>query len=158
MNTQFEANKVRQQLNRSGKVYDFFRPERNEFGEPIYSPPLEGCPVGRGGRRGEPPRQAAPATPPKRGIKALYHEETGFIRVGMTDTTNVRKAPQSGQKKQPMLLCLWESVVEADLKFGDYTMINGKKYTVSAVTNVQEWNIIADISLEVEDDGNQISL
>ena len=134
MNTQFEANKVRQQLNRSGKVYDFYRPVRNEFGEPTKDADVIGS------------------------LKALYHEETGFVRVGMTDTTNVRKTPQSGQKKQPMLLCLWESVVEADLKFGDYTMINGKKYSVSAVTNVQEWNIIADISLEVEDDGNQISL
>jgi hypothetical protein len=133
-NTRFEAYKVQQQLNRSGKVYDFYRPERNEFGEPTKDAELVAS------------------------LKALYHEETGFIRVGMTDTTNVRKARRSGEVKQPMLLCLWESVVEADLKFGDYTMINGKKYSVTAVTNVQEWNIIADISLEVEDDGNNISI
>ena len=138
MNTQFEANKIRQQLNRSGKEYQFFRPERNEFGEPI------------------PPNSLLLS--PYSSLKALYHEETGFIRVETNDTTQIRRIGRGNVRKQPMLLCLWESVVEADLKFGDYTMINGKKYTVSAVTNVQEWNIIADISLEVEDDGNNISL
>jgi hypothetical protein len=52
-----------------------------------------------------------------------------------------------------MILCLFEEVKAADLQFGDVTVINGKTFRVTGVQDIQEWNLIADISLEVIDDG-----
>ena len=37
-----------------------------------------------------------------------------------------------------------------ELKLGDIIQINDKTFKVSSITNIQEWNIIADISLEEE--------
>ena len=54
-------------------------------------------------------------------IKGLYHEQNSNIQITTGDTTQVRT------KKIPMILCLY------------------------GITNIQEWNIISDISLEVVD-------
>ena len=96
-------------------------------------------------------------TTPFTTILGLYHEVNAYIGIDMRATTQTRETVGK-YKKQPRILCLWERIVESGLRIGDYTMINGKKFTVTGVTNVQEWNIIADISLEVVDDGNKVSL
>ena len=133
MNTNFEAFKLKRQLARSGKEYEFSRSDKNKFGEPE-------------------------ATGEKIGsLKGVYHEINYPVKLYPHDTAQVRRSP-GRPLKQPAILCLWESTVECGLQFGDYTIINGKRFKVVAVTNVQEWNIIADISLEVVDDGNQVSL
>ena len=90
-------------------------------------------------------------------ILGLYHEVNAYIGIDMKDTTQVRTS-MGKFKKQPRILCLWESFDKSGIQIGDYTIINGKKFKVTGVTNIQEWNIIADISLEVVDDGNQVSL
>ena len=137
MNLAFEKNKLQRNLDQSGMDYDFYRRSMNAFGEPDRDTAAEK--IGN--------------------LRGLYHEVNNFIRLRMTDTTQVRQSAGQGQDaKQPRILCLWEKVVESGLKFGDFTIINGKRFKVVAVTNVQEWNIIADISLEVVDDGNQVSL
>lgn len=79
-------------------------------------------------------------------IKALYHENNGYISNQVGDAAVYRT------KKIPMLLCVYEDATS--LVSGDYVFINGNKYKVTGVVNVQEWNIAADISLEVVDDGN----
>jgi hypothetical protein len=135
MNTQFEANKLRRQLDRSGKTYDFFRLQKNNFGEPDREADAEK--VGT--------------------VLGLYHEINYHVKLAPHETATVRQTP-GRPIKQPSLLCLYESVTECKLQFGDYTIINGKTYKVVGVTNVQEWNIIADISLEVVDDGNHVLL
>lgn len=135
MNTQFEAHKIRRELDRSGKVYDFYRPAKNAYGEPTKTAETIGS------------------------LKGLYHEVNNFITLQTSEAAQIRKTIGMGaQKKQPKILCLFESVVECGLQMGDYTVINGKQYKVTGVVNVQEWNIIADISLEVVDDGNHVSL
>ena len=133
MNTTFAASKIQRELNRSGKNYEFFRPAVNAFGEPADA----GENIGT--------------------ILGLYHEVNNFIVPQIKESAQVR-SNIGGQKKQPMLLCLYESVKGCGLQIGDYTIINGKKYKVMGVVNVQEWNIIADISLEVVDDGNHVEL
>ena len=50
-----------------------------------------------------------------------------------------------------MILCLYDDVTSLTLQVGDFLEINGRKFKVTGVTNVQEWNIISDISLEVVD-------
>ena len=135
MNTKFEAHKVRRELARSGKVYDFSRLGKNKFGEPA-----------------EPAEKIG-------SLKGLYHEVNNFIMLETSEAAQTRRSIGMGaRKKQPKILCLFESVVESGLQVDDYTVINGKQYKVIGVANVQEWNIIADISLEVVEDGTHVSL
>ena len=52
-----------------------------------------------------------------------------------------------------MILCLYEDA--KFLKMDDFVKINSKTFKVTGIVNIQEWNIIADISLEVIDNGTQ---
>ena len=135
MNAVFEARKLQRELDRSGKVYDFYRLPKNEFGEP-----------------------AAKTESEKIGsLLGLYHEVNDYIRTRTEELTQIRETTR-GLKKVPKILCLFQSAAECNLKIGDYTMINGKMYKVLGLANIQELNIIADISLEVVEDGNHIQL
>lgn len=75
----------------------------------------------------------------------LYHEQNSHVSVTTGETTQTRT------KKTPMILCLYDDA--KFLKIGDTVKINSKELKVTGVVNIQEWNIIADISLEVVDDG-----
>lgn len=125
INKQFEAYKVKREIKRSGTEYTFVRNEANEFGEPTSDTTALGS------------------------IKGLYHEQNSNVAVTTGDTTQTRT------KKIPMVLCLWGDVSPMVLKVGDTTTINGKVFKVTGVTNIQEWGIIADISLEIVDNGVQ---
>lgn len=119
VNTKFEAYKLRRELKRVGKEYEFKRAALNDFNEPtenvIYTCALLG----------------------------LYHEQNSSISIATGDTTRTRT------KKVPMILCLYEDA--KFLKVDDEVKINSKTFKVTGVVNIQEWNIIADISLEVID-------
>ncbi len=82
-------------------------------------------------------------------IRGIYHEQNGSIQITSGDTTQVRT------KKTPMILCLYEDAALVVLRVGDKVKINSKTFKVTGVVNIQEWNIISDISLEVIDDGIQ---
>lgn len=125
INKQFEAYKVKREIKRSGTEYTFVRNETNEFGEPTNNTTTLGS------------------------IQGLYHEQNSNVAVTTGDTTQTRT------KKIPMVLCLWDDVSPMVLKVGDTTAINGKVFKVTGVVNIQEWGIIADISLEIVDDGVQ---
>ena len=125
INKQFEAYKVKREIKRSGTEYTFYRNDANEFGEPTTETVTLGV------------------------VKGLYHEQNSNIALTTGDTTQTRT------KKIPMLLCLWDDLKYIVLKVGDKTEINSKVFKVTGVTNVQEWSIVADISLEVVDDGVQ---
>ena len=125
INKQFEAYKVKREIKRSGTEYTFYRNDANEFGEPTTEQVTLGV------------------------VKGLYHEQNSNIALTTGDTTQTRT------KKIPMLLCLWDDLKHVILKVGDKTEINSKVFKVTGVTNVQEWSIVADISLEVVDDGVQ---
>ena len=123
INTKFEVYKIQRELNRSGIVVDFLRQETNKFKEPI----------------GEPKKIGS--------ILCIYHEQNGCIKISTGDTTQVRT------KKVPMLLCLHSDVSQVNVQVGDQVKINGKTFNVTGVINIQEWNLVADISLEVVDVG-----
>ena len=125
INKEFEAYKIKRELKRSGIEYQFKRKGMNDFGEPTD----EFEEVGK--------------------FKGLYHEENSNIQITTNDTTQVRT------KKIPMILCLYEDAALAALKVGDVVKINSKTFKVTGVVNIQEWSIIADISLEVVDNGVQ---
>jgi len=121
INTQFEAYKIKRELKRSGIDYEFKRSGVNDFGEPVDEPIVVGT------------------------IRGLYHEQNSSVQVTTGDTTQVRT------KKIPMILCLYEDAASLVLQVGDELKINNKTLKVTGVVNIQEWNIIADISLEVVD-------
>ena len=121
INTQFEAYKIKRELKRSGIDYEFKRFGVNDFGEPVGEPAVVGT------------------------IRGLYHEQNSSVQVTTGDTTQVRT------KKIPMILCLYEDAASLVLQVGDELKINNKTLKVTGVVNIQEWNIIADISLEVVD-------
>lgn len=121
INTQFEAYKIKRELKRSGIDYKFKRSNVNDFGEPVGEPIVVGT------------------------IRGLYHEQNSSVQVTTGDTTQVRT------KKIPMILCLYEDAASLALQAGDELKINNKTFKVTGVVNIQEWNIIADISLEVVD-------
>lgn len=125
INKSFEAYKIKRELKRSGKVFEFYRKALNDFGEPISDLQY----VGK--------------------LKAIYHEENSNIQITTGDTTQIRT------KKIPMLLCIYDDCIDANLKVGDFVILNCKKFKVTGIVNIQEWKIIADISLEVFDDGNK---
>lgn len=124
INTKFEAYKILREIKRSGIEVNFLRQETNKFKEPIGEPKSVGV------------------------ISCIYHEQNGSVRITTGDTTQVRS------KKVPMLLCLYSDASQIGLQVGDQVKLNGKTFNVTGVTNIQEWNVVADISLEVVDVGS----
>lgn len=125
INKKFEAYKIKREIKRSGNEYEIYRHAKNEFGEPVSNEQY----VGK--------------------ISAIYHEENSNIQITTGDTTQVRT------KKIPMLLCLYDEFIETEFEVGDFVLINSKKFKITGIVNIQEWNIIGDVSLEVFDDGNK---
>lgn len=127
VNTKFEAYKLRRELKRSGRTYKFERPKTNDFNEPTKEFDLVGQ------------------------LTGLYHEQNEFVSIttGMTQSNTA----QFRTKKMPMILCLYEDAALLKLQVGDRVKINSNTFRVVNVANIQEWNIVADISLEVADNG-----
>ena len=123
INTKFEAYKIKRELKRSGTDYEFKRIGKNEFGEPTGVFDV----IGK--------------------LKGLYHEQNSSVKITTGDTTQIRS------KKVPMILCLYEDAASLVLRIGDIIELNGKVLKVTGIVNIQEWNIISDISLEVVDNG-----
>lgn len=124
INNKFEVYKLKRELKRSGKDYEIRRQMKNEFGEPTEEYEVAGV------------------------IRGLYHETSEHILVSMTDTTQVRT------KKVPSILCTYEDAELTRPLIGDQTTVNGKIMKITGTVNVQEWNLITDISLEVVDYGH----
>ena len=120
INTKFEAYKLRRELKKVGKEYEFKRAKLNDFKEPTKDSVVAGK------------------------LTGLYHEQNSSVSISTGDTTQTRS------KKIPMILCLHEDAIF--LKIGDFVKINSKTMKVTGVINIQEWNIVADVCLEVIDD------
>lgn len=129
INTKFEAYKLKRELKRSGKTYKIGRYGVNEYGEPIKGSINSTSCVGK--------------------FRGLYHEQNGYIQKSMMDTTQVIS------KKIPMIMCLYEDIDNLNLKVDDFIQIGEccrnidfSEYRIVGITNIQNWGIIADISLE----------
>lgn len=119
VNNLFEMYKVKREIDRIGVNIEFHRIGQNEFGEKT-----EDILMGA--------------------IKGLFHASYNDQRSMITFVENVKVdyKPKNG------FLCLYEDVKGMDLKVDDYAVYNGKKYNVIGIVNVQEWNKIADVTLE----------
>lgn len=123
LNTKFEAYKIKRELKRSGVSFEFKRPKVNEFKEPTDEFDIVGEIVG------------------------LYHEQN--FHVSVTTGNSQSNTTQARTKKMPMILCLYEDIEPLKLLVGDQVKIGSHTFRVVDVANIQEWGIIADISLEV---------
>jgi hypothetical protein len=116
----FEVGKVKKEIERSGTTFLVFRRLKNKFGELSGKDEMIFS------------------------FQGLYHEKNGFVKVTYGESAITRT------KKEPMILCLKPDV--ENLNLGDRIMfkedVNKKVYLVSSITNIQEWDIIFDISLE----------
>lgn len=79
-------------------------------------------------------------------IKGLFHTSKGYI------TRNIQDATISHSKGQPKLLVEYKKASE--IKNGDFLIINNNTYKVIEKNNIQEYNIVSDISLELVINGN----
>lgn len=124
INKKFEAYKISREIKRSGCSFTFKRKAKNDFNEPSE----EAIVVGN--------------------LLGIYHEQNSNIAISTGDTTQYRT------KKIPMILCLYPDVSKLELNVNDFVIFNSKTFKVTGITNVQEWSIVSDISLEVFDDGS----
>ena len=118
INKQFEAYKIKREIRRSGETYTFMRPSLNEFGEPSSDETEVGS------------------------LRGLYHEQNSNVQLTTGDTTQIRT------KKLPMILCIYEDAKTLNLQLGDKLYLNDRILKVVSLVNIQEWNIIGDLSLE----------
>ena len=129
INTRFELYKFRRELKRNGKDYTFRRRKLNKFNEPIGE--LEDILT----------------------VRCLYHEVSSF------KTTSTGDSSTTVTEKQPMLLCAVEDVKDSGLEIGDFIEVEDSVYgdkkvlRFVGIVDIQNYGIIADISLEVVDDG-----
>lgn len=68
-------------------------------------------------------------------VDGIYHEVASHTRY------------QS--KPVPSILTTWDSFIKNPIVIDDTTTMNARTYRVTGVTNIQEGNFAADISLEV---------
>lgn len=78
-------------------------------------------------------------------VQGLFHVSKGYITQNIQDGTNTHS------KGQPMLMVAYENTGE--IKTDDFFVINGNKYKVVEKNNIQEYNIVTDISLGLMLDG-----
>lgn len=124
LNTKFELYKVNREIKKVGIALAFYRDNLNAYKEPVGDEPTT---LGL--------------------LNCIYHETNSSVKVTTGETT------QYQTKKVPMLLCSYEDIDHLGIKAGDYTKLNGKRYNVTGVVNVQEWCIVADVTMEVVNDG-----
>ena len=86
---------------------------------------------------GEPTQEVEEVTT----LRGLFHISKGFV------TKNTSDGSQTKTKGQPMILTLWKEC--ETIQNGDFVVINGNTYRIVDKNNIEEYNIIVDISLEV---------
>lgn len=74
-------------------------------------------------------------------VSGIFHESVFYV------SKNTSEASTTSKKTPPMFLCLWEDCEGITPRLSE-TRINGKLYKVNGVTNLDQSNLIADISLE----------
>lgn len=84
---------------------------------------------------GEPTEQSE-----SRSFMGLYHETTSYLSKTTSDASTLRR------KSSPMLLCLWDDVEQ--LPIPCKILHNGKEYELVEVKDLEECQLIGDLSLE----------
>lgn len=79
-------------------------------------------------------------------IKGVFHETTSYLSKTGSNGSTIRAKPA------PMFMCLWEEA--QGLQHTDQVLLNNRTYNIGEIKNLDEADIIADVSLtEVQTDG-----
>lgn len=78
-------------------------------------------------------------------VSGLFHITKGYTTQTISDGTKVRA------KSQPMLMICIEG--SEQIENGMFVMINDNKYNIVDKNNIQEYNMVVDLSLELVQDG-----
>lgn len=78
-------------------------------------------------------------------FRGLFHLSKGYSHSKTSDGT------ETHAKGMPMILCKYEDT--ENMKRGMQIIVNNKRYNISDINNIQEYNIVADVSLELVIDG-----
>lgn len=78
-------------------------------------------------------------------VRGLFHITKGYV------SQKIAEGSKTHSKGQPMLMLTYEDSTE--IKVSDFVNINENKYIVIEKNNLQELNIVCDISLELVLDG-----
>lgn len=80
------------------------------------------------------------------GINGVFHTTHSYVSKSVSDGSVTRS------KASPMIMCLWGEANQVEI--GHEVTLNGTTYKVNGVTNINEDNLLADISIEeVQGDG-----
>lgn len=79
-------------------------------------------------------------------VQGLFHIEKGYI------TKSVSDGSKTHSKGQPKLMVAYDDSVL--IKNGDMIQINENTYKIVEKNNIQEFNIVCDISMELMLNGN----
>ena len=136
INNRFVLYQVKREIRRSGVKMKFYRIKKNNFGEP-----------------GEPEFFHE--------FNGMYHEHAPH----MLDTYRIMTSQNAASyrtEKTPQFLVPYEDfyfknevgeLTWQEVKVGDIVNHNGRILRVTGVLNVQEWNLLMDISFEEVDEG-----
>lgn len=125
MRKNFELFKIRNNINRCGIEVNFARPSKNEYGEP------DDCSVDEDGHQ------------EVLSVKGIYHEGNSYIKQNTEDGAKYRS------KKTPMFLVLYEDGQK--LKVGDVVKISENTFEVVALNDIEQGQVVLDVSLELKD-------
>lgn len=136
VNNRFVLYQIKREIKRNGTKMEFYRRKKNEYGEP-----------------GEPELLCV--------YKGFYHEHAAHMldtyRVLTTDTPNRYRIEKSPQLIVPYEDFYFKESEESEdyigVEIGDEVNFNGRLLRVTGVLNVQEWNLLMDISFEEVDTG-----
>lgn len=80
-------------------------------------------------------------------IKGLFHQTKGYVSRKVSDATTTQA------KGQPMLMITYED--SKDIQMNDKVDISGCVYQVTGKNNINNYDIVCDVSLEVVLYGNK---
>lgn len=134
INNKFVLYQVKREIKRNPTKMKFYRRELNEFGEPNDEPTFLCEYIG------------------------LYHEHNPHMLDSYKILTGQTLGTYTGDK-YPQIMVPYEDfwIKDGDktigVQKGDEVNWNGRLLRVTGVSNVQEWNLLYDISFEEVDDG-----
>lgn len=79
-------------------------------------------------------------------IKGILHISGSYVSRETNEGTETRT------KRSPMLMCLWED--SKGIKNRDFVIINNQRFNVINKRNVNEFDLVCDMSMEVVLNGN----
>lgn len=124
LNFKFELYKIDREIKRSGIEVKAFRPVKNTYGEKTENYVSLSS------------------------VRGVYHENTSYVEEKSAEATRYRRT------KEPMFLTTKTHLASLELQVDDVLEMQGKKFRIIKIQDIQEKGQIFDISLGVDDIGN----